>query len=518
MFDALAVAALAGFAAALISARRDWGMSWDEPVSAAYGRAVLSFLATGGEDRAALQLTLATRGGTFHALVEGLARAMPLDALEARRIVTGAVAIVGAIGAWRLARGIRGPLAGLLAVLLLTLTPSFVGHACMNPSDLPFATGTIWGLHLALRVTQRAPALPTSDAIAFGVVLGLALGVRFAGISLLVYVAVLYAVRTRYCSTPHEASRAQSKLKRRATVLAASVIAYVLTIALWPAALEQPLRFVWDAVSSETTYPKHELVTFGGQFVWADALPARYWLVHFCSSLPLLLLGLFVAGSLQTFARTRGSSKRRDLQDLTARWLLIVAAWLPLIYATLRRPPDYDGIRHFLFVVPIVACVGGITLADGLTWLAEKRRVALVPVLTVVLASLGLQLRDISKLHPYQYAYYNELVGGLRGAGGRFETDYWALSFKPLTEKFRQHLASVPSRQVAQVFVCGPEPVARHYLGDVVDIVGDPAQADYVISTTKWDCHKRYPGRVVAEVRKQGVLFSVALELPRESG
>jgi hypothetical protein len=33
-------------------------------------------------------------------------------------------------------------------------------------------------------------------------------------------------------------------------------------------------------------------------------------------------------------------------------------------------------------------------------------------------------------MHPYEYIYYNEFVGGVRGADGRFETDYWCTAFR----------------------------------------------------------------------------------------
>ena len=33
-------------------------------------------------------------------------------------------------------------------------------------------------------------------------------------------------------------------------------------------------------------------------------------------------------------------------------------------------------------------------------------------------------------LHPYEYVYFNQLIGGTRGAEERFETDYWATSYR----------------------------------------------------------------------------------------
>jgi hypothetical protein len=40
----------------------------------------------------------------------------------------------------------------------------------------------------------------------------------------------------------------------------------------------------------------------------------------------------------------------------------------------------------------------------------------------------------IVSLHPYEYIYYNSFVGGVSGAEGRFETDYWAISFREAAE------------------------------------------------------------------------------------
>jgi hypothetical protein len=39
-------------------------------------------------------------------------------------------------------------------------------------------------------------------------------------------------------------------------------------------------------------------------------------------------------------------------------------------------------------------------------------------------------LAGILRLHPYEYIYFNELVGGVRGAFRRYELDYWATSYR----------------------------------------------------------------------------------------
>jgi hypothetical protein len=40
----------------------------------------------------------------------------------------------------------------------------------------------------------------------------------------------------------------------------------------------------------------------------------------------------------------------------------------------------------------------------------------------------------ILTLHPYEYTYFNSLVGGTDGASRRYETDYWCTSYREAME------------------------------------------------------------------------------------
>jgi hypothetical protein len=52
----------------------------------------------------------------------------------------------------------------------------------------------------------------------------------------------------------------------------------------------------------------------------------------------------------------------------------------------------------------------------------------------LVLAALLPAILAILRLHPYEYVYFNELTGGVRGAFRRYELDYWALSYREAAE------------------------------------------------------------------------------------
>lgn len=50
--------------------------------------------------------------------------------------------------------------------------------------------------------------------------------------------------------------------------------------------------------------------------------------------------------------------------------------------------------------------------------------------MALVLLVLAPGIVGIVRLHPYEYIYYNELVGGVRGAFRSFEMDYWCTSYR----------------------------------------------------------------------------------------
>ena len=108
-----------------------------------------------------------------------------------------------------------------------------------------------------------------------------------------------------------------------------------------------------------------------------------------------------------------------------------LAALLPIAVTVIARPAMYNGIRHFVFVLPPLAVAGGLAGA----WIAERAR-ALRPrgagrcSPSSSLAGLALPVIGMARLHPYEYVYFNHIAGGVRGAQSRFMLDYWGLAFK----------------------------------------------------------------------------------------
>ena len=104
--------------------------------------------------------------------------------------------------------------------------------------------------------------------------------------------------------------------------------------------------------------------------------------------------------------------------------VVIVGTFLPLIGLILSRASMYDNFRQILFLLPPLILLSGLAL-DLVFSILNPRALRLV--LLTGLAFSGIY--PIIKLHPYQYIYYNSLVGGTGGAFRKFELDYWYTAY-----------------------------------------------------------------------------------------
>jgi hypothetical protein len=89
----------------------------------------------------------------------------------------------------------------------------------------------------------------------------------------------------------------------------------------------------------------------------------------------------------------------------------------------------YDNFRQLFFLLPPLFIIGGLAL-DGL--FTYFKRNWLNGIVIFLLALPGLY--SCVRLHPYEYIYYNALVGGVQGAFRNYELDYWATSYKEAAE------------------------------------------------------------------------------------
>jgi len=203
----------------------------------------------------------------------------------------------------------------------------------------------------------------------------------------------------------------------------------------------------------------------------------------------------------------RGPSLRTVALSLArGRGALTVCAAvvLPLGFLIVQRATIYDGIRHVLFVIPMLAVLAGVGWVAILPLLRQAPIVAAVAVGAYV-GSLALTL---AVLHPLEYIAMSALAGGTRGAYDRFEQDYWSAAateaLRRLERRLDYELAGKGAEASPSIVICIPwrEWMVGPMLKRPWVVETDPDKADFIIETPRSRCAAGKPVVLIAEVKR----------------
>ena len=262
---------------------------------------------------------------------------------------------------------------------------------------------------------------------------------------------------------------ARFKRKMPAVLLLYPLAALGATYLAWPALWGSPVDHFLGRFADTVDFEHSHDVIFEGGRVASLNLPFHY--------LPKLLATQFTEPAVILLLSSPYFLTRALRAGQLDRGLLSVfALWfgLPFIAQIVLRTPLYDNFRQLLFsTVPLLA-FAGVALTSILRSFARKWAEALV-VLLVIAPGVVHSIQ----YHPYEYVYYNAFLGGVAGADGRYELDYWCTSYRELMEHLNE---TAPAD--SNVAAWGPVSVARaHARTDlhVQSTSANRASADYVI-------------------------------------
>jgi hypothetical protein len=509
--DQLAIAVLCVVGVLALLTFRDYGLSWDDYAHSEYGALLLDFYGSGLRDQRALSwVNLYYYGGGFDLVAALAAKVLPLPLFETRRLIGATVGLIGLFVSWRIGRRVGGPLAGLFALVLLAACPVYYGHMFMNPKDSPFAVAMAIFLLGAVRTCEEYPLLSLRTGALVGAGFGLAFGSRIMGafglIEAAAALALLFAVDARANGMRPAGSRLGHFLLR---LIPAMVLTYAVMALVWPWSVVDPLNPLRAAEYFSHFFEKPWQELFAGRLISVPDMPRSYVPTLFALKLPPILSVLGVAGAIGALvAAFRGgiAGSRRAVF-----LLLALAALLPLAVTIALRPAMYNGIRHFLFVLPPLAVLGGLAGAVILDAASRRWRFAPVAGAIVLLAGVGTPAAEMARLHPYEYTYFNWLSGGVQAARDRYMLDYWGLSLKQASRALLTALAerheTKPAGRRWRIAVCGPHRSPQVELGPDFETTWDPRGADFALMLGEFYCAK-LDAPLLAEVARDGVVYA----------
>jgi hypothetical protein len=509
--DALAVIVLAVVAAIAVATFRDYGLGWDDYTQSQYGQLLVSLYSSGFADKRALSfVNLYMYGGGFDILATLAAKVLPFGLFETRRLLGAAIGLIGLFITWRLTRRLGGPLAGLIALILLASCPLYYGHMFINCKDAPFATAMVVALLGIVRAFEEYPRPSPATVALCGIGVGLAVGTRvlggFAVLEALLPLLLILAVRSRAGKLGPAAQECGTFLL---PFIPGAILASLVMGLIWPWSVTAPLNLfrALKYFSHDFEKPWREL--FDGQLIPIIDMPRSYTPTLFAVELPELMLALGICGTVGAMIaagrRSGGGIGRR-----AALFAVVLAAALPILLTIVARPYIYNGIRHLVFVVPPFAVLAGLAGAWIARRLALHGRAATAMAAVVLIAGTVSPVIDMVRLHPYEYTDFNHIVGGVKGARPLFMLDYWGLSLKQASQKFLAYLAShggKPPNGRWRVAVCGPHPPVSVALGPDFDITWDPKGADFAMELGEFYCAK-LDAPLLFEIVREGVVYA----------
>ena len=512
--DWLAAGVLALTAVIAFATFRDYGLGWDDYTHSQYGRLLVSLYGSGFTDKRALSfVNLYMYGGGFDIIATLTAKVLPFGLFETRRLIGATVGLIGLFVAWRLGRRLGGPFAGLIALILLAACPLYYGHMFINAKDGPFAADMMIALLGLVRAFEEYPR-PTPATLALcGIGIGLAIGARvlggFAVLEALLPLPLIFAIRSRADGLRPAAAECGSFLL---PFIPAAILAYLVMGLVWPWSVVSPLNPFHAAEYFSNVFEKPWRELFDGQLIPVDDMPRSYVPTLFAVQVPELMLALGLGGTAGALvaalwgrARDAAAAGRR-----AALFSTVLAVTLPILLTVAARPVMYNGIRHFVFVLPPFAVLGGLAAA----WIAERLRsygnTAIAAGTLALVAGIASPVTDMVRLHPYEYTDYNHIAGGVQGAQRNFMLDYWGLSLTQASRKLLAYVAEhheTPPRGTWTVAVCGPHPPVAVALGPGYTTSWVPKGADFAMMLGVFYCAK-LNAPMLFEIVRNGVLYA----------
>jgi tetratricopeptide (TPR) repeat protein len=444
VFAALSVV----IAVALPTMSKDAGMSGDEHFHFQQAENVVNFYKTFGKDTSAVVSNNEAHGSNLYAygqLPDNISYLIAQifnieDILSVRHLVNSFFGFLGILFAGLLAFKISGSwFAAIITALLLFFSPRYLGHSFNNLKDLPFAAIMMMGVYYITCFFQTFPKPPKRVLVMLAVSIGLALAIRVGGLLLVAYFGLfglIYLIKERFeirktaknKKGKNEFSPVFIKLFKYGIII--SLAGYVLGVLLWPYALISPIANVKETFLAMSNFETSLRQIFEGSHVWSDYLPWYYVPKYILITIPTaVLIGLVLFFSLLW----------KDQKNYFWYFIIFFAFFFPIFWIAYSDASVYGGWRHALFAYPPMAVAAGLgfgLLMDKLQTNVVFSRIKFLPIFGIACVILFLwhPIRHTFKNHPYQYVYFNKLVGGTKGAFGNYEQDYYYHSTRKASE------------------------------------------------------------------------------------
>ncbi len=374
-----------------------------------------------------------------------------------------------------------------LGTLALFFTPRFLGDIPANPKDVPFAVFLFVSLGF-IYFFDKLKVNIFVKIITLGTLFGLTTSFRLLGISLFI-IYLLYSLRNSKIVA----------LRDSILIFLISIPVLIVSLPLLSNDILGGSKTLIEA-SSNFEYWDNKML-FMGEFITKYQRPWFYLPLWLAITTPLSALLPFLVFPIILLIR--------KFKDGSLYVLMYLALAVNFILYLLFEPVIYNGLRHFLFLVPVITFISVLTIFDLWKLLKSYNLKVGYAFLVAISFLFLLTFKDFILLHPFEYTYFNELIGGLKGAQGKFDSDYWGASYKESSEWIRENFAKTSE---VNVYSCDMPFAANYYSHKLFQVVFEEKNADFIICDLDNAIQKNYDFPVVYKVVREGVPLNVVLD------
>jgi len=431
------------------------GISCDEVLHYHQSEAVYNYFATHGADQAALQTPvnhLKYYGQSFDNFVTIIIRWAGIDDVFRFRHLMSSLAgwltifITALLAVW-----LSGYRAGILVILLFAVSPTFFGHTQNNLKDIPFALGYIISVYFTLKILLPEKRVRFYEILLLILSISFTISIRAGGLLLICYLFLFFFICLGYRYFSNGRIDWSDTWKKSIILILVAGVSFFLSVLLWPFGLQAPVKNMFASLHFMSHFPGTFREIFEGRTEWSDFMPWYYLIKYMAITIPVIVL----AGTLVFIPFI----KRIVANGKTLAWLFLAFTIVfPILLVIIGRSNIYSGWRQFLFIYPPVIVVS----AAGFSFLLDflKNRYAKC-ILFAALFILAIHpVRYMAHNKACFYLYYNQFAGGLKGAYGNYETDYY---YTGQTEASKWLIDYLTTNKIDSAKVIATFPVDWHF-------------------------------------------------------
>lgn len=404
---------------------------------------------------------------------------------------------------------------GLLSAVILSFMPRYFADVNNNMKDIPMTVVFAANIWLMWRLlTYRRLRDLFLAAIAFAVAFNTKVNAVFLPA---IFGGVILFKLPKLLKLPRS-----PKILVLSYFLFAPLFALIMWSLFWPDPVAKLIRMV--SLFGEAAN-NIEVLLDGKWFCSGSTVPWYYPLWYLGITTPLLVLVGSIVGmisSLTTPLRPplrQGYAGREGYAGQANYKLFIIFLFLWLFVPLTRylwpKTAVLDGIRHYQEVVLPLAVFAAIGLFKIVTYFLRLTRIShpelverslahasthirarfFSPIasgvrMTIIIVFIIYLITPIIRLHPYQITYFNELIGGPRGAVGKYDLDYWGTSQKSAIDWLN---VNAPANSFVHI-VMAADVASRYLRPDLLANVNKRMyfEADYVVLLNRQGFLYRY--------------------------